>query len=85
MYDEAADEDDMAPEMEENLDRLVRKGLVYSKKWDRLSKLKLADGRKGWEKHVVGALCQVSLSSSFLIQGWAVLISFWGRVSEELL
>jgi bromodomain adjacent to zinc finger domain protein 1A len=62
------DDDLAAPETEEDLDRLVRKGLLYSKKWDRLSKLKLADGRKGWEKHMIGALCQVRLSFARVIQ-----------------
>ena len=51
-------------EEEEDLDRLVRKGMKFSSKWDRLSRLKFADGRKGWERHLIGALCTVSLSHS---------------------
>lgn len=54
-------------EEEEDIDRLVRKGMKFSVKWDRMQKLKANDGRKGWERHVIGALCTVSLSSSLLV------------------
>lgn len=59
---EAGENDDNgeSSEEEEELDRLVRKGLRYSKKWDREGKLKRGDGRAGWERHMIGALCQVS-------------------------
>lgn len=50
-------------EEEEDLDRLVRKGMKFSVKWDRLSRLKAAEGRKGWERHMIGALCTVSCPS----------------------
>ncbi|KAK4705880.1 hypothetical protein P7C70_g319, partial [Phenoliferia sp. Uapishka_3] len=39
-------------------DALVRKGISHSKRWDRTAKLKNADGRTGWERHTIGALCQ---------------------------
>jgi len=53
----------MEDEFDEELDALVRRGIAYSKRWDRMAKLKSADGRAGWEKHVIGALCQVSTPS----------------------
>ncbi|GAA6039320.1 hypothetical protein JCM8097_003265, partial [Rhodosporidiobolus ruineniae] len=40
------------------LNRLVRLGISYGKRWDRQAKLKYADGREGWERHLIGALCQ---------------------------
>lgn len=40
-------------------DLLVRRGIRYSKRWDRTAKLKYVDGRKGWTRHLIGALCQV--------------------------
>lgn len=55
-------------EEEEELDRLVRVGLKYSARWDRLTKLKNVEGRKGWERHLVGALCQVSAISSLPLE-----------------
>ena len=50
-------------------ERLVRKALKYCKKWDRSAKLKVTDGRKGWERHLVGILCQVSKSRIYSRQG----------------
>lgn len=50
-------------EEEEEIDRLVRKGILHAKRWDRLTKLKSADGRAGWERHMIGALCQVRSSA----------------------
>ncbi|ORY78029.1 hypothetical protein BCR35DRAFT_353018 [Leucosporidium creatinivorum] len=50
--------DEMEEEFDEELDALVRRGIAYSKRWDRMAKLKSADGRAGWERHVIGALCQ---------------------------
>lgn len=47
---------------EEEFDMLLRKGIQYAKRWDRQAKLKMADGREGWERHLVGALCQVSFA-----------------------
>lgn len=47
------------------LDALVRRGIGYARRWDRSAKLKSADGRAGWERHVIGAICQVSRASSF--------------------
>lgn len=44
---------------DEELDTLVRKGISHAKRWDRTAKLKSADGREGWERHMIGALCQV--------------------------
>lgn len=38
--------------------KYVRFGLVYSRKWDRSKRLTAANGRNGWEKHLVGCLCQ---------------------------
>lgn len=54
------DDEEMEEEFDAELDALVRRGIAYSKKWDRMAKLKSADGRAGWERHVIGALCQVS-------------------------
>lgn len=49
---------------EDELDKLIRHGLHHSKRWDRMAKLKNADGRLGWERHLIGALCQVSTQIS---------------------
>lgn len=35
----------------------VRRALTYCRKWDRSTRLKVVDGRKGWERHTIGALC----------------------------
>ncbi|KAK4049577.1 hypothetical protein OIV83_004075 [Microbotryomycetes sp. JL201] len=43
---------------EHELNVLLRKGISYSRRWEKTAKLKAADGRKGWMRHVVGALCQ---------------------------
>lgn len=40
------------------LNRLVRLGISYGKRWDRQAKLKYSEGREGWERHLIGALCQ---------------------------
>lgn len=50
---------DASLEEEQEIDRLVRKGMSFAKKWDRMGKLKVSDGRKGWERHLIGALCSV--------------------------
>ncbi|SCZ87519.1 BZ3500_MvSof-1268-A1-R1_Chr2-2g04985 [Microbotryum saponariae] len=63
--DELADGDDDEGDVENadpnridsELDLLLRKGISYSKRWDRTAKLKSADGREGWERHMIGALC----------------------------
>lgn len=46
------------PYEESELNKLVRLGISHAKRWDRQAKLKSADGREGWEKHLIGALCQ---------------------------
>ncbi|GAA5988815.1 hypothetical protein JCM10908_006182 [Rhodotorula pacifica] len=46
------------PYEESELNKLVRMGITYAKRWDRQAKLKYADARVGWERHLVGALCQ---------------------------
>lgn len=48
-----------AEDEEDEFDKLIRKGMAHSKRWDRMAKLKSADGREGWERHLIGALCQV--------------------------
>lgn len=53
-------------EVEEEFDALIRKGISHSKRWDRMAKLKSAEGREGWERHMIGALCQVSWFSFYL-------------------
>lgn len=53
----AVDQNGAGPEDEE-FDALIRKGVHYSRRWDRSAKLKVAEGREGWERHMVGALCQ---------------------------
>lgn len=58
---EGAEEEPEGLEYDAELDALVRRGIAYAKRWDRSAKLKSADGRAGWERHVIGALCQVSL------------------------
>lgn len=54
----AADDGDEIPYEESELNKLVRMGIAYAKRWDRQAKLKYAEGREGWERHLVGALCQ---------------------------
>ena len=49
---------DEIPYEESELNKLVRLGIAYAKRWDRQAKLKYAEGREGWERHLVGALCQ---------------------------
>ncbi|GAA5883689.1 hypothetical protein JCM3774_002954 [Rhodotorula dairenensis] len=49
---------DEIPYEESELNKLVRMGIAYAKRWDRQAKLKYAEGREGWERHLVGALCQ---------------------------
>ena len=56
------------------LDALVRRGIGYARRWDRSAKLKSADGRSGWEKYVIGALCQVSSSFVTLVH-WTHLFT----------
>ncbi|BGP26830.1 DDT domain-containing protein [Rhodotorula toruloides] len=46
------------PYEESELNKLVRLGISHAKRWDRQAKLKSADKREGWEKHLIGALCQ---------------------------
>lgn len=53
-----ADGDGEVPYEETELNKLVRMGIAYAKRWDRQAKLKYAEGREGWERHLVGALCQ---------------------------
>ncbi|GAA6062122.1 hypothetical protein JCM10212_000876 [Sporobolomyces blumeae] len=38
--------------------RLIRRGTQYGKRWDRQAKLKSDTGRAGWERHLIGAICQ---------------------------
>lgn len=52
------------------LDKLIRRGIAYSRRWDRTAKLKGVDGRDGWERHMIGALCQVRFFSPALVGGW---------------
>ncbi|GAA5995905.1 uncharacterized protein JCM10292_004821 [Rhodotorula paludigena] len=40
------------------LNKLVRLGISYAKRWDRQAKLKYSEGREGWERHLIGAVCQ---------------------------
>jgi bromodomain adjacent to zinc finger domain protein 1A len=42
----------------EEQELVARKALEYSRGWDRGAKLKSADGRDGWERHLIGLLCQ---------------------------
>ncbi|BGP42601.1 hypothetical protein JCM10449v2_006613 [Rhodotorula kratochvilovae] len=52
---DAADE---IPYEESELNKLVRIGISYAKRWDRQAKLKYSEGREGWERHLIGAVCQ---------------------------
>lgn len=61
---EEEEEDDEDQVVEEEYWALIRKGISHSKRWDRMAKLKSAEGREGWERHMIGAICQVSLISS---------------------
>lgn len=78
--DELAEDDDgassrgssMAPppprgREERELDMLIRTGIRHARRWDRTAKLKSAEGRAGWEKHMIGALCQVRLDCAGLV------------------
>ncbi len=56
--DEMAVDPNGTSEEDREFDALIRKGVTYSRRWDRSAKLKAADGREGWERHMVGALCQ---------------------------
>ncbi|GAA5891482.1 hypothetical protein JCM6882_004486 [Rhodosporidiobolus microsporus] len=49
---------DLAAYEASELNQLVRLGVSYGKRWDRQAKLKYAEGREGWERHLIGALCQ---------------------------
>ncbi|KAK4047347.1 hypothetical protein OIO90_006206 [Microbotryomycetes sp. JL221] len=40
------------------LNVLLRRGISFSRRWDKSAKLKASNGRRGWLRHVVGALCQ---------------------------
>ena len=53
-----ADAGDDIPYEESELNKLVRIGISYAKRWDRQAKLKYSEGREGWEKHLIGAICQ---------------------------
>ncbi|GAA5938072.1 hypothetical protein JCM3775_005332 [Rhodotorula graminis] len=53
-----ADATDDIPYEESELNKLVRIGISYAKRWDRQAKLKYSEGRDGWEKHLIGAMCQ---------------------------
>ncbi|GAA5903648.1 hypothetical protein JCM8208_003644 [Rhodotorula glutinis] len=53
-----ADAADDIPYEESELNKLVRIGISYAKRWDRQAKLKYSEGRDGWEKHLIGAICQ---------------------------
>ncbi|GAA5922875.1 hypothetical protein JCM1841_003769 [Sporobolomyces salmonicolor] len=62
---DAADEEDGAtggyPQLTPEqifFNRLVRRGISYGKRWDRQAKLKSEQGREGWERHLIGAICQ---------------------------
>ncbi|KAM0750856.1 hypothetical protein T439DRAFT_288911 [Meredithblackwellia eburnea MCA 4105] len=43
---------------EDEFDALIRRGISHSKRWDRTAKLKSAEGKEGWERHMIGCLCQ---------------------------
>ncbi|GAA6054339.1 hypothetical protein JCM3770_003325, partial [Rhodotorula araucariae] len=53
-----ADASDEIPYEESELNKLVRIGISYAKRWDRQAKLKYSEGREGWERHLIGAVCQ---------------------------
>lgn len=53
-----ADAAEDIPYEESELNKLVRMGISYAKRWDRQAKLKYSEGRDGWEKHLIGAICQ---------------------------
>jgi bromodomain adjacent to zinc finger domain protein 1A len=42
----------------EEQELVARKALEYARGWDRGAKLKSAEGREGWERHLIGLLCQ---------------------------
>ncbi|GAA5973155.1 hypothetical protein JCM11641_006296 [Rhodosporidiobolus odoratus] len=50
--------DSLAAYEQSETNKLVRLGISYGKRWDRQAKLKSAEGREGWERHLIGALCQ---------------------------
>ncbi|GAA6019257.1 hypothetical protein JCM11491_001292 [Sporobolomyces phaffii] len=38
--------------------KLIKRGIQYGQRWDRQAKLKSDTGRAGWERHLIGAMCQ---------------------------
>ena len=56
--DEMAVDENGTTEEDREFDALIRKGVHYSRRWDRSAKLKVGEAREGWERHMVGALCQ---------------------------
>ncbi|GAA5988402.1 hypothetical protein JCM5350_005297 [Sporobolomyces pararoseus] len=38
--------------------KLIKRGIQYGKRWDRQAKLKAETGREGWERHLIGCVCQ---------------------------
>ncbi|BGP19109.1 hypothetical protein JCM10213_008044 [Rhodosporidiobolus nylandii] len=56
--EEDQEQADLLAYEQSELNRLVRLGISYGKRWDRQAKLKYAEGRDGWERHLIGALCQ---------------------------
>ncbi|GAA5946603.1 hypothetical protein JCM3765_000315 [Sporobolomyces pararoseus] len=38
--------------------KLIKRGIQYGKRWDRQAKLKAETGREGWERHLIGCICQ---------------------------
>lgn len=38
--------------------KLIKRGIQYGKRWDRQAKLKSDQLREGWERHLIGAICQ---------------------------
>jgi len=58
------DEDGMTvPERE----MWVTAAMEYCRGWDRRARPKAADGRQGWEHHLLGVLTQVSLYADILL------------------
>ncbi|KAM0786677.1 hypothetical protein ACM66B_002124 [Microbotryomycetes sp. NB124-2] len=65
----------MTASEEHEMNVLLRRGIRYSKRWEKSAKLKASDERKGWMRHVVGALCQ---------RGGPRVMPNLGRILEHL-
>ena len=44
---------------EDEKKRFILRAVDYSRKWDRSKRLSCLNGRIGWERHLIGCLCQV--------------------------